>query len=316
MTYSENNKISFTGIRIRTFFILLISVLMIRSSVIMITTHIKCRGGLYPRSNIERFPVPDDKVSWSSEYKEYQPHNHTASSIHGRPWADPDIGDPSFKPQWNNADGKVSRVSYMGQYNIVNGYPLNPIGRTGISGRGILGRWGPNHAADPVVTRWKRLENGEVEKDQSSNKPILQCVVVKRRDTGDWALPGGMVDPGEKVSATAIREFQEEAMNSLELGEDQKLALNQRFEKFFQEGDVVYKGYIDDRRNTDNAWMESIAYNFHDNNGATVGALKLNAGDDAVGVRWVDVTPDMQLYASHKDIVMAVFNKRLSNFNQ
>lgn len=65
---------------------------MIRSSVIMITTHVKCRGGLYPRSNIERFPVPDEKVSWSSEYKEYKPHNHTSSSIHGQPWADPNIG--------------------------------------------------------------------------------------------------------------------------------------------------------------------------------------------------------------------------------
>lgn len=29
----------------------------------------------------------------------------------------------------------------------------NPRGRTGLSGRGLLGRWGPNHAADPIVTR-------------------------------------------------------------------------------------------------------------------------------------------------------------------
>ena len=27
------------------------------------------------------------------------------------------------------------------------------MGRTGMAGRGLLGRWGPNHAADPVVTR-------------------------------------------------------------------------------------------------------------------------------------------------------------------
>lgn len=92
MRYYENNIVELTGFRIRTIFIILISLLMIRSGVNMITTHIKCRGGLYPRSNIERFPVPDDKVSWSSEYKEYQPPNHTASSIHGQPWADPNIG--------------------------------------------------------------------------------------------------------------------------------------------------------------------------------------------------------------------------------
>lgn len=64
-------------------------------------------------------------------------------------------------------DEKVDRVSYMGAYKIVNGYPRNPIGRTGISGRGVLGRWGPNHAADPVVTRWKRLNNGRVEMNQN-----------------------------------------------------------------------------------------------------------------------------------------------------
>ena len=27
------------------------------------------------------------------------------------------------------------------------------MGRTGIRGRGLLGRWGPNHAGDPIVTR-------------------------------------------------------------------------------------------------------------------------------------------------------------------
>ena len=29
----------------------------------------------------------------------------------------------------------------------------NPVGRTGMVGRGTLARWGPNQAADPIVTR-------------------------------------------------------------------------------------------------------------------------------------------------------------------
>lgn len=29
----------------------------------------------------------------------------------------------------------------------------------------------------------------------------------------------------------------------------------------------VYKGYVDDPRNTDNAWMETVAVNFHDDLG-------------------------------------------------
>ena len=59
-------------------------------------------------------------------------------------------------------------------------------------GRGLLGKWGPNHAADPIVTRF-HPQTGQ-----------LQMVAIKRKDTGDWAIPGGMVDAGEKVP-TAVQ---------------------------------------------------------------------------------------------------------------
>ena len=31
-----------------------------------------------------------------------------------------------------------------------------------------------------------------------SGKPVLEFVSIQRKDTGEWAIPGGMVDPGEK----------------------------------------------------------------------------------------------------------------------
>lgn len=37
-----------------------------------------------------------------------------------------------------------------------------------------------------------------------------------------WALPGGMVDLNEKVSSAAIREFLEEATNSLQKSDGKK----------------------------------------------------------------------------------------------
>jgi 8-oxo-dGTP diphosphatase len=43
--------------------------------------------------------------------------------------------------------------------------------------------------------------------------PILpdgQIVLVRRRDTGQWSLPGGMVDWGEEIATTARREIAEE----------------------------------------------------------------------------------------------------------
>lgn len=38
-------------------------------------------------------------------------------------------------------------------------------------------------------------------------------VAIQRHDNKMWAIPGGMVDPGEKVSTTLKREFIEEALD-------------------------------------------------------------------------------------------------------
>lgn len=62
----------------------------------------------------------------------------------------------------------MNRISHTGEYEIVQNAPQNPIGRTGVIGRGLLGRWGPNHAADPIVTRWKRDNSGKILTDENS----------------------------------------------------------------------------------------------------------------------------------------------------
>lgn len=35
----------------------------------------------------------------------------------------------------------------------------------------------------------------------------------------------------------------------------------------------IYKGYLDDQRNTDNAWVETVAMNFHDETGKMLSSL-------------------------------------------
>ncbi|VDD80216.1 unnamed protein product [Mesocestoides corti] len=267
--------------------------------------HTKCRSKYYAGdSHISRFFVPDDKVPWAVAFDCYKPVQYTAPHGLTAPWADPDILSTKEKLRFNQIDGKVDRTSFEGPYQLdVNGLPLNPCGRTGIIGRGLLGRWGPNHAADPIVTRWKLDDNGGKVLEPNSGKHILQFVAIKRRDTGEWAIPGGMVDPGEKVSATLIREFSEEAMGSLDAGEGNVEQIRSEVNKAFQEGREVYRGYVDDPRNTDNAWMETVAVNFHDDTGTGLAMFKLTAGDDAAAVRWVDVDPNIQLYASHRHFI-------------
>lgn len=264
--------------------------------------HIRCRNDFYPRSKVKRFPVPDELVFWKADYPDYDPPDYTSPGIKGQSYADPDVKDASFHPVWNSLDRGVNRVSHVGGYSVVDGYPINPIGRTGIVGRGLLGRWGPNHAADPVVTRWKRDDTGEFVLNSTTRKKILQMVTIQRHDNKKWAIPGGMVDPGEKVSTTLKREFMEEALNTF--------GGQTVIEEFFSTGVEIYKGYVDDYRNTDNAWIETVACNFHDETGDRVGKLKLEAGDDAAKVKWLDLNHEVDLHANHAQIVeMAV--KRL-----
>ncbi|KAK3785345.1 hypothetical protein RRG08_045570 [Elysia crispata] len=274
--------------------------------------HNKARCQVYPRSDKQRYPVPDEKVQWSVPFPEYAPLDFTSNSVlQMPPWADidfrtaqtnEDTSDSCQEPKWNQLDGKTNRRSHMGRYEVVDKVPRNPVGRTGICGRGCLGRWGPNHAADPIVTRWKRNDKGQIVVDEN-HKLIAQFIAVQRRDNGQWALPGGMVDAGEVVTMTLRREFGEEALNSLEATEQEKKQIEASINELFSRGQEVYRGYVDDPRNTDNAWMETVAMNFHDQDGQGVARFKLHAGDDAVGVQWMDLSHHLELYASHVDFL-------------
>lgn len=135
---------------------------------------------------------------------------------------------------------QVNRASHEGEYQVdATNRPLNIRGRTGVSGRGVLGKWGPNHAADPIVTRWKHGEHGEPLKSERTGKYILEFVCIQRTDTGIWAIPGGMVDPGEKVSTTVKREFMEEALDSTGTAKENIGQLKEMVEKFFDNGEEV-----------------------------------------------------------------------------
>ncbi|XP_048408354.1 ADP-ribose pyrophosphatase, mitochondrial-like isoform X3 [Stegostoma tigrinum] len=278
--------------------------------------HVKARKSPYPGSQVQRFPVPDSYVSWSVAWPEYEPVDYTADSIQACPvWADPDYrkeGQSEHGPQFNALDGKIDRRSFLGCYELdEDKLPLNPMGRTGITSRGLLGKWGPNHAADPIVTRWKRKAGKKVI-HKRSGKPILQFVTIKRKDNGEWAIPGGMVDDGELVSATLKREFGEEALDSLAASTSEKNRLRKLFQSIFskENSKEVFTGYVDDPRNTDNAWVETVAVNFHDETGDSVGQLDLHSGDDAGHVQWSDIDQSLQLYATHCRFLKSVTELR------
>jgi ADP-ribose pyrophosphatase len=153
--------------------------------------HLVCRNGIYA-NKIQRFAVPDEFVSWSTKYEEYQPPFYEMPGLSDKDWADPSIDEEKFKPKFNQLDGNVNRKSHIGTYEVVNNLPLNPFGRTGLSGRGVLGRYAVNHAADPIVSTWKRDENNEIAKHIDDGKPILRVLCIQRGDTKEIALPGNI----------------------------------------------------------------------------------------------------------------------------
>lgn len=119
----------------------------------------------------------------------------------------------------------------------------------------------------------------------------------------------GMVDAGEVVSHTVKREFYEEAFNYLTLNESEKEILVKKLDDFFSRGELIYQGIVNDPRNTDNAWIETDVFNFHDEDGDQMN-IPLNPGDDATSAKWMEVSRSLNLYANHVDFIGAVAKRR------
>jgi ADP-ribose pyrophosphatase len=249
--------------------------------------HVKARREK-PAEYPERFPVPDNLVSWEIDYPGYNPPYYVSpvvlkndSTTNPDGWADPE--------ELTKA-GEIPAESFSGRLKIdESGRPLNPAGRTGIAGRGLLGKWGPNYAADPIITRI----NGRTRQ--------FEMLAIERRDNGQWAIPGGMVDKGEEVAKTLARELMEETGVSLDMSE----------------GNLIYRGYVDDPRNTDNSWMETTAKHLH-LPPETADSMELKAGSDARAVRWLPLTTETvgNLYASHASFVIKTLTAMIDARNK
>ena len=251
---------------------------------------------LAPPSYPARAAIGDNAYDWDDP--EYHPVTFTEAFILEKQpaWADylhvPFL--EMLERKTINRKGEIVNLSTSKQYDFRANRFLNPRGKTGITGRGLLGRWGPNWAADVIIT-----------KEVGGNLWVLLC--EKWAGDGDsvLAFPAGMVDEGEYVPQTLRRELCEEAV-------EDNGAVDELFDKCCI--GCVYAGWVDDWRNTDNAWMVTQAYHFH---ATPEVASKLTLGvTDTQEIKksaWYEVTTIDKMYASHKDWLDTVHNEYKSN---
>ncbi|XP_051566552.1 transient receptor potential cation channel subfamily M member 2 [Myxocyprinus asiaticus] len=138
---------------------------------------------------------------------------------------------PYLPPVYNQQGGSISDFSVLDKYR-------NPGGRTGIRGKGALKYLGPNHILHPVLTRW-----------HDSERTFLEFLAVWEDGEECWALPGSSVKPDDPLPQTLQRI----------LGKN----MYERIKSELEAAEQVYKGYVDDSKNTDNAWVETTVITVH-----------------------------------------------------
>lgn len=196
--------------------------------------------------------IPEHLRPWSADWPEYAPADVTPPELR------PDGIAASVADGWvRDAATDPAAIDYAPRqsaalvpYDVVDGVPRNPAGRTGRTGRD-LGRWAENQAADPIVVA--TVGEGR------------RVLLIRRDDCGQWAIPGGMVDPGETAPAALVRELREET--GVDLGDVAP--------------EVLDRTYIDDPRNTDQAWITSTVALYR-----VPAELPATAGSDAEDAAW------------------------------
>ncbi len=123
---------------------------------------------------------------------------------------------------------------------------------------------GPNYTADSVIIN-----------------PIAQKILLIKRSSGEWALPGGFVNPKEDSFTAALRETKEETGTIIS---DNPI--------------LIYKGLVNDPRNSQTSWIETSAYLFIVNE-----LSEVSGQDDAIDAAWLPFNNLPKLYASHDEIV-------------
>ena len=190
-------------------------------------------SGARPFSYPRRQRIAVNEAPWLVACPDYKPPYHVDPLVlennhfdNSYGWADPETLDPSW---W--------KIPAFGK-NLIDetGRPLNPAGRTGLAGRGLLGHWGANLSVGAVIIRGDCYP--------------FEILVGQREDTDGLWLPSRFLLLGET--------FEDGLWNMIQNLTTYRASLDQALEQFGKHYDSVMlpQGQVSDPRQTDHAWVE------------------------------------------------------------
>ncbi|KAA3676789.1 transient receptor potential cation channel subfamily M member 2 [Paragonimus westermani] len=216
-------------------------------------------------------------LPWDNEKSEGEALGWRPSPFPAHGWTESDDFEEAMRTRlWN----PMGTAHQPGRNNPppdpIRGVPRNPTGRTGVGGKGRLPVWGANPAVIIVLTREQKPEENSAEKtfDGSSDRLRLEYAVIAHRVA--FQLPWFLVRHpstcnGLDCTKSLVDLFVHKRAEEVSQAQPDNRQQYEKTEKAYHEAQFqqVWKGYLNDMINTDNAWIEPIVVNVHFQPGET-----------------------------------------------
>lgn len=198
-------------------------------------TDVAATNNLTIHSGYRVYKNEEDQIGIQIERNFETPFEYTDRSVLGAPTG-VSFEKPLTADEVWHEDRRASNTGIKYKFNE-HGHPINPFLETGLTGRGLLWQYGPNHAVDNglLITRPDRL-----------GIPTLYAIGIHRKDNpGVPYISGGFVKSvdvdgkrvvdQEAILISRIEEFFEELVSgSVELSPENQISVQEEYDSEIQ----------------------------------------------------------------------------------
>ena len=223
---------------------------------------------------------------------------------------------PAFKAAFPNESKKNADEDHLADGSVSEVAHSNPRGKTGLRGRGLLRRLGPNRVNHQAVTRWKL--DASTTPILRQGKPMLEVIMIRDQNM-EWQLPTEFVDgmnpavgsfwdrDSRRLPHAHQGSTNSATMSSYMKKDDGKSGMQADVKIFFStEGVDFIPLDCPNFKDTDDAWLDCRYAHKHDADGV-IGDMDFGTSS----VSWCTVHANLQLsvYSNHAEVIKAVARK-------